>query len=72
MLAAIASRTLPRSGLRSRSRVGTGLAPGRGVVLCGLSSRLWDGVPLPEREVSSLHLLFSRAPPQAARKRVPA
>ncbi len=27
-----------------------------------------DCVPLPEREVSSLHLLFSRAPPQGARK----
>ena len=26
-----------------------------------------DCVPLPEREVSSLHLLFSRALPQAAR-----
>jgi len=34
-----------------------------------LSSRLWDAVPLPEREVSSLPSLFPRLPPQAAQVR---
>ena len=34
----------------------------------GRRRRLGDGVPLPEREVPSLHLHFSRASPHAARK----